>query len=202
MSDRTAQVTRKTNETDISISLHIGSLDDGPEVKQVIDINTGIGFLDHMYHALAKHARWSLTLKCVGDLHIDDHHTAEDTAIALGMAFKQALGEPRGIKRFGSAFAPLDEALSRAVVDISGRGFASVDLQLKREMVGQLSCEMIPHVLSSFATAAGITLHVDVIKGENDHHRAEASFKALAVAIRDAVSKTGGNDVPSTKGVL
>lgn len=124
-----------------------------------------------MYHALAKHSGWSLSLHCKGDLHIDDHHTAEDTAIALGMAFKQALGEPCGIKRFGSAYAPLDEALSRAVVDISGRPHASIDLGLKREMIGTLSCEMIPHVMESFAQAAGITLHVDVLKGFNDHHR-------------------------------
>ncbi|KAJ1845232.1 hypothetical protein LPJ57_009296, partial [Coemansia sp. RSA 486] len=124
------------------------------------------------------------------------------TAIALGMAFKQALGEPRGIRRFGHAYCPLDEALSRAVVDISGRPHAVVDLGLKREMIGTLSCEMIPHVLMSFATAAGITLHVDVLKGDNDHHRAESAFKALAVAIREAVSRTGSNDVPSTKGTL
>ncbi|KAJ1956271.1 imidazoleglycerol-phosphate dehydratase [Linderina pennispora] len=198
--ERTATVSRKTNETDIHITLEIGSLDSAAE--QVINIDTGIGFLDHMYHALAKHGKWSLTLKCTGDLHIDDHHTAEDTAIALGMAFKQALGEPRGIRRFGHAYCPLDEALSRAVVDISGRPHASIDLGLKREMIGTLSCEMIPHVLESFATAAGITLHVDVLKGFNDHHRAESAFKALAVALREAVARTGSNDVPSTKGVL
>ncbi|KAJ1903509.1 imidazoleglycerol-phosphate dehydratase [Coemansia sp. S100] len=197
---RSANIARKTNETDIKISLSIDMADASAE--QIIDINTGIGFLDHMYHALAKHGRWSLELSCTGDLHIDDHHTAEDTAIALGMAFKQALGEPRGIKRFGHAYCPLDEALSRAVVDISGRPHAVVDLGLKREKIGTLSCEMIPHVLQSFATAAGITLHVDVLKGDNDHHRAESAFKALAVAIREAVSRTGSNDIPSTKGVL
>ncbi|RUS26524.1 Imidazoleglycerol-phosphate dehydratase [Jimgerdemannia flammicorona] len=155
-----------------------------------------------MYHALAKHSGWSLTINCQGDLHVDDHHTAEDTAIALGAAFKQALGVPKGIKRFGYAYAPLDEALSRAVVDISGRPFASIDLGLKRERIGTLSCEMIPHVLSSFATSAMITLHVDTIKGENDHHRSESAFKALAVALRQAIERTGTNDVPSTKGVL
>ncbi|CAG8435344.1 5558_t:CDS:2 [Diversispora eburnea] len=155
-----------------------------------------------MYHALAKHSGWSLTLDCKGDLHIDDHHSAEDTAITLGMAFKKALGEPRGIKRFGYAYAPLDEALSRAVVDISGRPFSDINLNLKREKIGDLSTEMLPHVLSSFATSAGITLHVDVIKGINDHHRAESAFKALAVALRQAIEKTGANDIPSTKGVL
>ncbi|OBZ85740.1 Imidazoleglycerol-phosphate dehydratase [Choanephora cucurbitarum] len=194
---RTATLERKTNETDIKVSIN---LDD--KYDQKIHIDTGIGFLDHMYHALAKHGGWSLNLVCKGDLHIDDHHTAEDTGIALGMAFKQALGTPRGIKRFGSAFCPLDEALARSVVDISGRPFADINLDLRREMIGQLSTEMIPHVLESFAGAAGITLHVDVLKGKNDHHRAESAFKSLAVAIREAVTRTGTNDVPSTKGVL
>ncbi|KAI8370170.1 putative imidazoleglycerol-phosphate dehydratase [Choanephora cucurbitarum] len=194
---RTATLERKTNETDIKVSIN---LDDKHDQK--IHIDTGIGFLDHMYHALAKHGGWSLNLVCKGDLHIDDHHTAEDTGIALGMAFKQALGTPRGIKRFGSAFCPLDEALARSVVDISGRPFADINLDLRREMIGQLSTEMIPHVLESFAGAAGITLHVDVLKGKNDHHRAESAFKSLAVAIREAVTRTGTNDVPSTKGVL
>ncbi|KAF9418677.1 imidazoleglycerol-phosphate dehydratase [Podila epigama] len=194
---RSATVARKTNETDINITLAMDCAG-----AQAIQIDSGIGFLDHMYHALAKHSGWSLSLNCKGDLHIDDHHTAEDTAIALGMAFKQALGEPRGIKRFGSAYCPLDEALSRAVVDISGRPHADINLGLKREMLGTLSCEMIPHVLESFAQAAGITLHVDVIKGFNDHHRAESAFKALAVALKNAVERTGTNDVPSTKGVL
>lgn len=124
-----------------------------------------------MLHALAKHSRWSLTLTCKGDLHIDDHHTAEDVALTLGSAFKQALGAPVGIKRFGYAYAPLDEALSRAVVDISGRPHADINLNLKRDMIGTLSCEMIPHVFESFAQNAGITLHVDVIKGFNDHHK-------------------------------
>ncbi|KAG9067729.1 imidazoleglycerol-phosphate dehydratase [Linnemannia hyalina] len=194
---RVATVSRKTNETDIHITLAMDQAG-----AQSIDIDSGIGFLDHMYHALAKHSGWSLSLKCKGDLHIDDHHTAEDTAIALGMAFKQALGEPRGIKRFGSAYCPLDEALSRAVVDISGRPFADINLGLKREMLGTLSCEMVPHVMESFAQAGGITLHVDVIKGFNDHHRAESAFKALAVALKNAIERTGTNDVPSTKGVL
>ncbi|CAG8659145.1 20689_t:CDS:2 [Cetraspora pellucida] len=194
---RTSTITRKTNETDIIVNLHLDSIE-----SQSIDIDSGIGFLNHMYHALAKHSGWSLNLKCKGDLHIDDHHSAEDTAIALGLAFKQALGEPRGIKRFGYAYAPLDEALSRAVVDISGRPYADINLDLKREKIGELSTEMLPHVLSSFATSAGITLHVDVIKGKNDHHRAESAFKALAIAIKQATERTGSNEVPSTKGVL
>ncbi|OLY79870.1 Imidazoleglycerol-phosphate dehydratase [Smittium mucronatum] len=201
---RYAEVERKTNETSISVSLRLPSYptQSSETPEQVISISTGIGFLDHMYHALAKHSKWSLDLKCVGDLEIDDHHTAEDTAIALGMAFKKALGEPRGIKRFGTAYCPLDESLSRAVVDISGRPYAFINIPFKRDMVGSLSTEMIPHVLSSFATSAHITIHVDNIRGENDHHKAESAFKALAVALREATSFTGDSDVPSTKGVL
>ncbi|BFZ53200.1 imidazoleglycerol-phosphate dehydratase [Savitreella phatthalungensis] len=209
---RTAKVSRKTNETSIEISL---SLDGGSLASQVssehasqktggqeISVNSGIGFLDHMLHALAKHGGWSLSLTCQGDLHIDDHHTAEDCALALGAAFKQALGAVKGIKRFGTGFAPLDEALSRCVVDISNRPHASIDLGLKREKIGDLSCEMIPHVMESFAMEAHITLHVDCLKGFNDHHRAESAFKAMALALKDAISSTGKDDVPSTKGVL
>lgn len=155
-----------------------------------------------MIHALAKHSGWSLIVECIGDLHIDDHHTTEDCGIALGQAFKEAMGAVRGVKRFGTGFAPLDEALSRAVVDLSNRPFAVIDLGLKREMIGDLSTEMIPHFLESFAEAARITLHVDCLRGFNDHHRSESAFKALAVAIREAISSNGTNDVPSTKGVL
>ncbi|KAI8063763.1 imidazoleglycerol phosphate dehydratase [Gongronella butleri] len=194
---RVATVERVTNETDIKLTLNLDS-----KFDQKIEIDTGIGFLDHMYHALTKHAGWSLQLTCKGDTHIDDHHTTEDTAIALGMAFKQALGQPKGIRRYGSAYCPLDEALSRSVVDISGRPFADVNLEFKREMIGQLSTEMIPHVFQSFAFGAGITLHVDGLKGKNDHHIAESAFKSLAVAIKQAIERTGTNDVPSTKGVL
>ncbi|KAK9236227.1 Imidazoleglycerol-phosphate dehydratase-domain-containing protein [Lipomyces kononenkoae] len=170
--------------------------------SQEIVVNTGVGFFDHMLHALAKHAGWSMNIYCDGDLHIDDHHTTEDCAIAIGMAFKQALGKIAGVRRFGTAYAPLDEALSRVVVDLSSRPYATIDLGLKREKVGDLSCEMLPHVLRSFAQGAGITIHVDCLRGENDHHRAESAFKALALAIKEATSRTGGNEVPSTKGVL
>jgi imidazoleglycerol-phosphate dehydratase len=133
---------------------------------------------------------------------VDDHHTAEDCALALGLAFKNALGPIVGYKRFGTGFAPLDEALSRAVVDLSNRPYAVVELGLRREKIGDLSCEMIPHVLASFAQTAGITMHVDVLRGNNDHHRSESAFKALAVALKEATSRTGNKDVPSTKGVL
>jgi len=168
----------------------------------VAQVNTGIGFLDHLLTGLARHARMDLTISCEGDLHVDDHHTAEDVAIVLGQAVDDALGERRGIRRFGSAYAPLDEALARAVVDISGRSHAEIDLGMRRERLGTLACENIAHVLRSFASQARLTLHVDVLRGDNDHHRAEAAFKSLALALREAVAVSGFDDVPSTKGTL
>ncbi|RKO96993.1 imidazoleglycerol-phosphate dehydratase [Caulochytrium protostelioides] len=192
----TATVVRNTAETQIELTLGLYR-PDGPYA-----IETGIGFLDHMIHALAKHAHWHLAIKCNGDLHVDDHHTVEDVGLALGNAFKQALGDRKGIKRFGSAYAPLDESLSRAVVDISGRPHPVVNLHLVREHLGKLSCEMIPHFIRSFAMNAGLTLHVDVLRGENDHHRAESAFKALALALREATTQTGLDQVPSTKDTL
>jgi imidazoleglycerol-phosphate dehydratase len=135
---------------------------------------------------------------------VDDHHTAEDVCLALGYAFVRALGTPTGLARFGHAYAPLDEALSRAVVDLSNRPYAVVDLGLRRERIGDLSTEMLPHCLQSFAQAARVTLHVDCLRGENDHHRAESAFKALAVALRHATARVKGREgeVPSTKGTL
>jgi imidazoleglycerol-phosphate dehydratase len=217
--ERKALVNRVTNETKIQIAVNLdGGFITVPESilkgktyeehacqstsSQVISIHTGVGFLDHMIHALAKHGGWSLIVECIGDLHIDDHHTTEDVGIALGAAFKQALGHIRGVKRFGTGFAPLDEALSRAVVDLSNRPFSVVELGLKREKIGDLSCEMIPHFLESFAQSAHITMHVDCLRGFNDHHRAESAFKALAIAIKESISSNGTNEVPSTKGVL
>ncbi|KAH8106758.1 IGPD-domain-containing protein [Cristinia sonorae] len=201
MAARTAKIERKTNETSIEVFINL-DCQPGSANKQEIDISTGIGFLDHMYHALAKHSGMSLLMKCQGDLHIDDHHTADKFAIALGTAFKQALGEVKGIRRYGTGFAPLDEALSRAVIDICSRPYCVTDLGIKREKLGDLSTEMFPHIFYSFAMASGVTLHVDVLRGQNDHHRAESAFKALALAIRQAIERTGGDDVPSTKGVL
>lgn len=135
---------------------------------------------------------------------VDDHHTAEDVCIALGTAFATALGVPAGLTRFGYAYAPLDEALSRAVIDLSNRPYSVIELGLKREKIGDLSCEMIPHCMQSFAQGARVTLHVDCIRGENDHHRAESAFKALACAIKMAISRVPGKEgeVPSTKGTL
>ena len=192
---RTSAYSRKTNETEISVSVNI----DGTGHSE---LDTGIGFLDHMLSALAKHSRTDIMVKCRGDLHIDDHHTAEDVAIALGECYDKALGPRRGIRRWGEAQCPLDEALSRAVVDVSSRPYCHVELGLKREVLGTLSCEMIPHVIASFCTAARLTVHVDCLRGMNDHHRAESAFKALAVALREAVSLDMGAGVPSTKGVL
>ncbi|KAL6925542.1 hypothetical protein ACO0SA_001841 [Hanseniaspora valbyensis] len=170
--------------------------------KQFIYVNSGLGFLDHMISALFKHANWSIILECIGDTYIDDHHSCEDIGIALGDALKIAIGEIRGIKRFGYAYAPLDEALSRAVLDFSGRPFHVIEMKFSREKVGQLSTEMISHFLESFALSCGITLHVDTIKGVNDHHIAESAFKALAIAFKMALTPTGKDDVPSTKGVI
>ena len=195
MSARTATVTRTTRETSIRLTLDL----DGTGQTT---IKTGIGFLDHVLDALGRHARVDLKLTCEGDLQVDDHHTVEDCALAIGEALDRALGERRGVNRFGWALAPLDEALARAVVDLSGRPFADVNLGLRREAIGELACENIPHMLRSLATAARITLHVDVLKGENDHHRAEAAFKATALALRQAVARSGFDDVPSTKGTL
>lgn len=192
---RTAAADRATRETSVHVQLTI----DG---SGTTDIRTGIGFLDHLLDSLGRHSRFDVTLECRGDLHVDDHHTAEDCALVLGEALDRALGERRGVERFGWAYAPLDEALARAVIDLSGRPFADVNLDLQRERLGELACENIPHILRSFATAARLTLHVDVLKGEIDHHKAEAAFKAVALALRQAVSRTSSTDIPSTKGTL
>jgi len=195
MSARTATVTRTTRETSIRVTLDLDGI--GKTA-----VKTGIGFLDHLLDALGRHARFDMALTCEGDLQVDDHHTTEDCALALGEALDRALGERRGVNRFGWALAPLDEALARAVVDLSGRPFSDVALGLRREAIGGLACENVAHVLRSLATAGRLTLHVDVLKGENDHHRAEAAFKATALALRQAAARSGFDDVPSTKGTL
>lgn len=193
---RTGRVLRETGETRVGVEV---GLDGPPGVRA----RTGIGFLDHMLHALGFHAGWVLEISCDGDLEVDDHHTVEDVGLALGEAIAVAVGEERdGIVRFGHAYAPLDEALARAVVDVSGRPFFAGELDLRRERVGALSCEMVPHFFHSLAQTAGLTLHVDVVRGSNDHHRIEAAFKALALALRIALAPSGADGVPSTKGVL
>jgi len=191
---RTAEIERATRETNVRARL---SLDGRGDVK----VRTGIGFLDHLLATFAFHAGFDLELGCDGDLAVDDHHTVEDCALALGAALDRALGDRAGVQRFGFAYAPLDEALARAVVDFSGRPFASVDLGLSRDALGALSCENVAHFVRSFATSARACVHVDVPRGENDHHKAEAAFKALALALKAAVAR-GGDALPSTKGVL
>ena len=192
--DRTWSSKRQTKETNIRLKLNL----DG---SGKVEIETGIGFLDHMLTALAFHAGLDLELKCTGDLHVDDHHTAEDCAIALGTAIDGALGRRTGIQRFGYAYAPLDEALARTVIDLSGRPWPEIHLQLEREMVGTWACENIAHFFQSLAMTLKCALHIDVLRGSNDHHRAEAAFKSCAKALRQALARTDG-DVPSTKGVL
>ena len=191
---RAASIKRTTRETDISVEINL----DGTGRSA---ISTGIGFFDHMLASLALHARLDLTIECKGDLEVDDHHTVEDVGLALGEAVLSALGDRAGIRRFASTCAPLDESLSRCVIDISGRPGAWIDLRFERERLGELSCENIPHFFQSFASAARITLHLDLIRGENDHHKAESAFKAFALALRESVARDA-DGIPSTKGVL
>jgi imidazoleglycerol phosphate dehydratase HisB len=194
MSERTSTIERTTRETTIRGSLTL----DG---ERVISVKTGIGFLDHMLTTLAFHAGWNLELECSGDLEIDDHHTAEDCALALGDAIDRALGDRTGINRFGWALAPLDEALARVVVDLSGRPWPEIELGLERERVGALATENVRHVFVSLAMSMRAAVHVDVLRGENDHHRSEAAFKALALALKTALAVEGAG-MPSTKGSL
>ncbi len=191
---RVAEETRETAETRVVCRLDL----DGSGQATV---DTGLGFLDHMLTALARHGGLDLSLRCTGDLVVDDHHTAEDCALVLGRALDRALGRRSGIVRFGTAHAPLDEALARAVVDLSGRPWPAVQLGLRRERLGSLATENLGHFLRSLAIAGRMALHVDVLTGENDHHKAEAAFKAVALALRAAVARRG-QGVPSTKGVL
>ena len=192
---RIGTVERATSETRVSVSVNL----DGSGRAEVF---TGIAFLDHMLSAMAKHGGLDLELRCEGDLEVDDHHTAEDCALALGTAIDKALGERRGIARFGYAYAPLDEALARVVIDLSGRPAPVVDLGLKREMLGGIACENLTHFFVSLATTLRAAVHADVLRGDNDHHRAEAAFKALGLALKAAMARTGSDAVPSTKGVL
>lgn len=191
---RRAELDRRTGETDISVVLDLDGSGSG-------EIATGLGFLDHMLNALARHSGFDITIRASGDTEVDDHHTVEDCAIVLGRALDQALGERAGITRFGHAYAPLDESLSRTVVDLSGRPWPEIAIPFSREMVGDVATENIVHFLRSFAIEARMALHVDLIRGDNDHHKAESAFKALALALRAAVA-VRGDGVPSTKGSL
>ena len=176
---RTAAIQRKTLETDISISIN---LDGTGEVA----VTTGVGFYDHMLTAFGHHGLFDLDIKTEGDLHVDEHHTVEDTALVLGSAIADALGDRVGIRRYGTATIPMDEAVATAVVDIGGRPYSVIDLPFTTERLGSLGTQMIPHALEAFARTAGCTLNVSAT-GSNDHHIAEAAFKALAYALRTAV---------------
>ncbi|MDA0269936.1 MAG: imidazoleglycerol-phosphate dehydratase HisB [Chloroflexi bacterium] len=197
MADRRATVERNTAETQVRVELNL----DGTGRAEVA---TGVGFYDHMLTAFARHGRFDLTVKATGDLHIDEHHTMEDVALALGQAVDQALGGREGIVRMGDALVPLDEALVQAVIDISGRPFAAISLDFVGERMGEAPTQMVSHVLRSFATTAKITLHVRQLAGANDHHIAEATMKALGRALDAAVTLDPriAGQVPSTKETL
>jgi imidazoleglycerol phosphate dehydratase HisB len=191
---RRSEISRTTGETSVEVSVDL----DGSGAARV---DTGLGFLDHMLVALARHSGIDLTLQATGDLQIDDHHTVEDCAISLGRALDEALGDRSGIARFGAAYAPLDESLTRAVVDLSGRPWPEVAITFERPTIGEVATENIVHFFRSLAVEGRMALHLDLIRGDNDHHKAESAFKALALALREAVTARSG-DVPSTKGSL
>jgi imidazoleglycerol-phosphate dehydratase len=194
---RTAKVTRKTRETDIALSLSL----DGTGRYEV---STGIGMLDHLLESLSRHALVDLKVSATGDIDRDPHHLVEDVGLVLGQALNQALGERRGITRFGSAIVPMDEALAMVAVDLGGRPYASVNLMFSRPMIGQLPSEDIAHTLEAFAQEGRLNLHVRLLAGDNDHHIAEAAFKGLAKALRTAVAidPRATGSIPSTKDVL
>ena len=194
---RTATIERITHETQIRGAINL----DGSGSYAVA---TGIGFLDHMVEQLSRHSLIDITLEVAGDLHIDQHHTVEDSALALGAAVASALGEKRGIARYGQAYAPMDETLTRCALDISGRPHFVWKSGFSQPRLGEMDTELFEHWFASFAQAAGITLHIETLYGENNHHIAESCFKALARALRQGVEidPRKGDAVPSTKGVL
>lgn len=194
---RQAHVERNTSETTISAAVNL----DGTGSYRV---STGIGFLDHMLEQLSRHSLIDLELRVDGDLHIDQHHTTEDSALALGEAISKALGERRGITRYGTAYAPMDEALTRCALDISGRPFLVWKLEFTQEKLGEWDTELVEHWFHSFAQTAGLTLHVENLYGRNNHHLVESAYKALARALRQAVEidPRKADAVPSTKGTL
>jgi imidazoleglycerol-phosphate dehydratase len=194
---RTAKVTRATAETDISVEINL----DG---TGVYDNQTGVGFFDHMLDQLERHSLIDMTIRAKGDLHIDDHHTVEDTGIALGQALTQALGDKRGIVRYGACHLPMDDAQVRCALDLSARPFLVWNVELPTQKIGTFDCELVREFFQAFATHGGITLHVDQLHGFNSHHITEAAFKAVARALRIAVETDPrkSDAVPSTKGTL
>ena len=196
-SSRQAEIKRKTNETDICIFLNI----DGNGISE---IDTGIPFLDHMLHQISSHGLFDLKIRAIGDTHIDDHHTNEDVGIALGKAFTKALGERKGINRFGHFFAPLDEALVQVTLDCSGRPHLSYDLKLKAPKIGNYDTELVREFFIAFVNSSGITLHINQIQGTNSHHIVEACFKAFSRSMRMAteIDIRRSGTIPSSKGML
>ncbi|MDX1786347.1 imidazoleglycerol-phosphate dehydratase HisB [Roseovarius sp. ZX-A-9] len=194
---RRATVTRKTNETDISVEITL----DG---TGSYDNQTGVGFFDHMLDQLARHSLIDMKIRCAGDLHIDDHHTVEDVGIALGQALSQALGDKRGIHRYGSCLLPMDDALVRAALDLSGRPYLVWNVDLPTAKIGTFDTELVREFFQAFSTHSAMTLHVDALHGINSHHIAEAAFKSVARALRAAIETDPrkSDAIPSTKGAL
>ncbi|MDP2699302.1 imidazoleglycerol-phosphate dehydratase HisB [Thalassospira sp.] len=194
---RKARVERNTNETQITVELNL----DG---TGIYDVQTGIGFLDHMLEQLSRHSLIDLTVRAKGDLHIDFHHTTEDSGIAIGQAFSQALGNKKGIKRYGSCLLPMDEALTRVALDCSNRPYLIWKVDFSRDKLGDMDTELFREWFQGFAQAAGLTLHVENLYGDNNHHIVESAFKALARSLRDAIEidPRKSDAIPSTKGVL
>ncbi len=194
---RTARIARKTQETDIAVEVNL----DG---TGAYDVSTGIGFLDHMIEQFSRHSLIDITCRIAGDLHVDQHHTTEDSAIAIGQAISQALGDKAGIGRYGMAYSPMDEVLARVALDISGRPWLVWNAAFTQERLGEMDTELFQHWFHSIAQAVGITLHIELLYGENNHHIIEGIFKGFARAMRTAVERDPrkGGAIPSTKGVL
>ena len=194
---RTADIIRKTTETDITLSLNLDGIGNS-------EIDTGIGFLDHMLNLFAKHGRFDLDVKCMGDTYVDSHHSVEDIGICLGKAFAQAIGDARGIIRYSDVTLPMDEALVLCAIDISGRGHLSLDISLPDHSIGAMDANLFEEFIIAFVRNAGITAHIRQLDGRNSHHIIEACFKALARALRVAVSidDSFSDEIPSSKGIL
>ena len=192
---RTAEINRKTAETDITLTLNL----DGAGRSAV---KTGVGFLDHMLTLFAAHGKFDLTVSCRGDTYVDDHHSAEDIGICLGQAFQAALGDKRGITRYGFFLLPMDEALIQTAVDISGRSYLGYGLQIPTEKIGTFDTELVEEFWLAFVRCCPMSLHICQLAGKNAHHIVEGCFKSVARSLRIAVSSDGTNDIPSTKGVL
>ena len=194
---RKYEVNRRTRETDIKVQVDL-------EGSGVYQIDTGIGFLNHMLELFTSHGKFDINILCVGDLQVDYHHTVEDVALSLGMAFREALGEKRGIKRYGQRLLPMDEALIMCAIDIGGRSFLNYDVQLSADKIGDFDAELVREFMTAFAREAGMNLHIIKLSGNNSHHIVEAVFKSFARALSEAVSidERAPDEIPSTKGLL